>query len=300
MSIFDDMWSGVSDIFGGVGSGLGDVGSFLGTPGGSALVRGATTLAAPMIQNQANSNAATQRANASTQAAQIQANAALQAAGIQAQSQAAARQQFADAAARGVANIDQGAGDYSRIIQPLLTPNPTLLPTYRGLTDAQELQLNDMRRSGMATLAASGLRGAGRAGIGALMDQERRFRAGAASGLDQQRLAAMQDAQRRADAARSGLASIGANTGTAKANIQIGQGNQAASSLQAQGNQQAAATQTAGNVTAAGLTDSAGYTTDANLANTGNIAGALGAIGNLATNTGKTANLSRYAATSPI
>jgi hypothetical protein len=308
MGWLDDMWGGVSDLFGGstpaagfgssVGGGLGTVGSVLASPTGTALLKGGLGLAGTGMSNNANSKAAANRANASTSAAQIQADAALKAAGIQAQSQQAARDQFQAAAARGIGDINAGTAQYATTVAPLLTPNPIGLPTYRGLSDAQSIALEDLNRSGMASLAASGLRGAGRAGVGALMDQQRRFRANAAAGLDQQRLSAMQDAQRRADAARLGLAGVGANAGTAKANVEIGQGNQIAGSLATQGNQAALATQTAGNATAGGLTDSAGYYADAGLANSQNTASAIGAIGNLINTTSKTNNLERYKATS--
>lgn len=81
------------------------------------------------------------------------------------------------------------------------------LSQYRGgLTRSQEIARQDLLRQGQATLASSGLRGAGRAGVGALMNADERFLADAA---DRNR---GQEAQ-----LRSGIANVVADTAKGKA-----------------------------------------------------------------------------------
>lgn len=131
----------------------------------------------------------------------------------------------------GIGHINQGVADYSGTIAPLMTERPILLPQYRGLTTQQEMGRQDLMRSGQAALAASGLRGAGRGGVGTVLDSVARYTAGARDQNDAANRTAKVAARSGADAARTGLASIQANAGTAKANAELGVGSQNASTL---------------------------------------------------------------------
>jgi hypothetical protein len=141
------------------------------------------SIAAPivggLIGSRANKSAASTAANAQTQSAQMQ---------IEANERA--RKEFQEAAQRGIGAIRAGTGNYAATINPLLTPNPVQLPMHRGLTPNQQIGRQDLLRQGQATLAASGLRGAGRAGVGTILDADRRY------------IASARDARR--DAARAG------------------------------------------------------------------------------------------------
>lgn len=157
------------------------------------------------------------------------------AAGIRADN-AAARAELAAAKQRGLGYIDKGVTDYGSTIAPLMTPRPILLPTYRGLTTQQQMGQDDLLRGGQAMLASSGLRGAGRAGVGTVLDSLGRYQAGARDTTDAANRAAKATAQQGADAARTGLATIQANAGTAKANTEIGVGSQNAGNISNTGN----------------------------------------------------------------
>ncbi len=124
--------------------------------------------------------------------------------------------------------IDSGVGNYASTISPLLTEQPITLPTYRDLTTQQQLGESDLQRQNQAALAASGLRGAGRAGISSLEDSNARYEAGARAGNDATMLQAQQQAQNVQNQARTGLANVQAAAGTAKANTAIGAGTQVA------------------------------------------------------------------------
>lgn len=158
---------------------------------------------------------------------------------------AEARAELAAAKERGIGYINQGTQDYASTIAPLMTERPILLPTYRGLTMQQQMGRADLQRTGQAALASSGLRGAGRAGIGSYLDTMGRYNAAARDATDSANRIARQTARSGADAARTGLATVQANAGTAKANTEIGVGSQNAGNLQNQGN-------TLGNLTVAG------------------------------------------------
>ena len=158
--------------------------------------------------------------------------------------QAAARAAYQQNALLGVDAINTGVGNYERTINPLLTPNPIMLPQYRGLTTSQQIGLSDLDRQSKAALADSGLRGAGRGGIGTLMDSESRYIANAQDANDRQRLQAMQEAQRTANSARTGLAGVYSNQGTAIANTYTGIGNNQSQSLATTGVNNATAVNT--------------------------------------------------------
>lgn len=162
-----------------------------------------------------------------------------------------------EAKKRGIAAIDQGTSDYASTIAPLLTERPIMLPTFQGLTAQQQIGHEDLLRDGRATLAASGLRGAGRAGVGAVMDQSRRYLAAAHGQNDAASLAARAAARGGADSARAGLAGVKANAGTAKANTELGVGSSLAGIYGQAGNTQANIANQTGN-TLANLATSTG------------------------------------------
>lgn len=149
----------------------------------------------------------------------------------------AARRELRQAAARGIGYIDQGTGKYEDTIEPLLEARPIVMPTYRGLTAQQQLGREDLARNTAATLASSGLRGAGRAGVAAALDADRRYILAARGANDADTITERRAAQGKADAARAGLASIYPQTGVAKSNTEIGTGTQISNSLQNAGTQ---------------------------------------------------------------
>jgi len=248
-----------------------------------SLVRGAIGAGAQLLgtglTTSANNQAAQTASDATVQAAQIQADANEKATQEVLAAQQAARDQFTAASQRGIGDITQGVSDYKGTISPLLTPAPITQPTYRDETTQQQTGEADLLRNANATMAASGLRGAGRAGIGAVLDQDRRFQEDTRAGNDTQALQAKQTAQNVANTARTGLAQVQAQAGGSKANTELLTGNQLGSSLQAGGN------------TASNLTSATGATTgnavstagniDANAA-TANGASQASALGNIA------------------
>lgn len=136
------------------------------------------------------------------------------------------------AKARGIGYIDTGVGKYESTINPLLTPHPILMAANRGMTRQQQLGLDDLRRGISGRLASSGLRGAGRSGVAAGLDAERRYVLAARGANDADTISERRSAQNKADVARTGLASLYPQTGTAKANTEIGTGSQVANSYQ--------------------------------------------------------------------
>lgn len=136
---------------------------------------------------------------------------------------------------RGLSAIEAGTQRYAETTAPLRTERPIVLPTYRGLTTQQQIGLDDLRRDDNARLAATGMRGAGRAGIASVLDRDRRFMAGARAANDQDTLGARRQARSSADAATANLGQVYAQEGGAKANVEIGQGNQMAQSLRSDG-----------------------------------------------------------------
>jgi hypothetical protein len=259
----------------------------------SAIIQGGAQIGGALIAANANADAAsaatagkTAAANitsdAAIQAANIQKQSALDAAGITAQSNKDALNQYLQfnqqgrdelnaSKARGLAAIDAGTAGYAATINPLLTPNPIVLPTYRGLTAQQQTGEQDLLRNSKASLAASGLRGAGRAGVAAIMDQDRRYQEDARAGNDTDTRNEQRRAQSVANNAVSGLAGIQASSAGAKANTELGTGNSLASTFSNAG------------TTAAGLTSATGQANANAVTSGGNaVAGA--------TNTAGTAN----------
>jgi hypothetical protein len=199
---------------------------------------------------------------------------------VDAQNQA--RAEMRAASQRGLTDIDTGTGKYETTVAPLLVPHPILAPTFRGLTPQQELGLEDLRRQEGATLNASGLRGAGRAGVAAALDQERRYITSARGANDQDQLSETRAAQGRADTARSNLAAIYPQTGVAKANTELLTGTQIGNSFQQQGNATANLAQNTGSAYA-NASRSAGDAYGNALTSTGNLVGQ--SIGNFLSGT---------------
>ena len=244
-----------------------------------------------------NRAAANERSDASTRAAQISANASTQSAQIAADALARSQALMREATARGTDAINSGYDRFEQTMAPLTTPRPIMLPTYRGLTDAEQIARGDIRRNALATLAASGLRGAGRAGVGAVMDSDRRFVANATQTNDNRRLAAMQDASRRADSATASLATARQGRGQALANIEIGQGNRVAGTEGQIGATQGAGVQQAGAAMAQDASNQGTIASGEITANTMLGQDALGALGSVIADSMKSSNREKYSAT---
>lgn len=288
--MFDGGWD-IGDLFGGgsdsasdfidFGGGASDGGGFWDSAGNwiannaGSLLRGVTALGGTLLGSSANSAAANRSADATLQAAAINAEAARE-----------ARAEMEAAKQRGIAAIRAGTQGYTDTVAPLLQARPINLPTYRGLTDAQRIGREDLLRRGQTTLATSGLRGAGRAGVASIMDADRRYLASAIDRNDADRLTEARRAQGAADNARSGLAQIRAQEGGSIANTEIGQGNRMADSIQNQGTYTASANNQAGQTQAG-----------ADLANAGLWTDALGTLGSVIAGSIKESNRDRYAST---
>lgn len=185
-------------------------------------------------------------ADGAKEAARIQAKFGLQAIDKQAGYAKEARDETRAAAGRGLGYIDAGLSGYQNTINPLMTARPILLPSHRGMTTQQQLGLEDLRRGTGAALAASGQRGAGRGGIAAGLDAERRYIASARAGNDTDALSEQRRAQGVADIARSGVANAQLGVGGAKAGVETGAGNTIANSLSHTGDVAATITQNIG------------------------------------------------------
>lgn len=270
----DGWFGGGADLVSGAAGGGGgwDWGGIASTVGGIARV--ATPIVGAVMGANANLSAAGQQrdATAAATAAQL---AALR------ESQALQR----EAAQRGIGAIRAGTTGYADTIAPLMVERPVMLPAYRGMTQADQIAREDIRRSALANLAASGLRGAGRAGIATVNDADRRFVADAAARDDNRRLSAMQTARASADSARRGLAGIRAQEGSAIANTEIGQGNRIADTAG-----------TIGAVTAEGALSQGQIGAQQTVANAQLYGDALGTIGSVIADFGKRANTDRYSA----
>lgn len=244
-----------------------------------------------------NRAAANERSDASTRAAQISANASTQCAQIAADALARSQALMREATARGTDAINSGYDRFEQTMAPLTTPRPIMLPTYRGLTDAEQIARGDIRRNALASLSALGLRGAGRAATSAVMDTDRRFVANATQNNDNRRLAAMQDASRRADSATASLATARQGRGQALANIEIGQGNRVAGTEGQIGATQGAGVQQAGAAMAQDASNQGTIASGEITANTMLGQDALGALGSVIADSMKSSNREKYSAT---
>lgn len=191
---------------------------------GGDILKGVTGIAGAFLGSNANNDAADAQIAANNAALDKQLAYARE-----------GRQEMRDAANRGLASITAGTKAYTDTTAPLRIERPVMLPSNRGLTTQQQIGLEDLQRNDAATLAATGMRGAGRAGVSAVLDRDRRYIADARGGNDRTNLAAKQAARSSADAATSNLGQIQAQEGGAKANVEIGQGNQIGQALRADG-----------------------------------------------------------------
>ncbi len=251
-----EIWKGADGVISGLGS----------------LARIATPIAGAVLG-----------ANANADAARMQLDGTREATALQTAALREAQQQQREAAARGIAAIRAGTTNYADTIAPMLQERPIVLPTYRGLTEAEQIAREDIRRNGLATVASSGLRGAGRAGVAAIMDADRRFVTSAADRNDTRRINAEQAARTSADSARRGLASIYVQEGGAIANTEIGQGNRIADTEGTIGGVQAQGALSQGAIGAGETTANASLWGDA-----------LGTLGAVIADAGKSANRERY------
>jgi len=265
--------SGSSGFLGSLVSGLTNPNTIRGIVGAGTQLLGAG------LATSANNQAASTASQAAIQAAEIQAAANEDAINKTLAAQQAARDQFFAAGQRGIGDINQGVSDYSNTITPLLTPAPVELPQYRDETTQQQTGEQDLLRNADAQLAASGNRGAGRAGIGAVLDQDRRYQEDVRAQNDQTNLQAKQHAQDVANTARTGLAQVQAQAGGSKANTELLTGNQLGSSLQAGGNTAANLTSATGATTGQAVNSAGNINANATTAN-GNVLGS--ALGNVA------------------
>lgn len=211
MGFFSDIVSGVSDFIGG-GDGLraiADIG------GAAAGIIGAN------------------RAADAAKDAQSKARRAFE------DQSAAARQEFRQASQRGIDAIRAGTNAFQETISPMMASPDRLTP-------AQQIARDDLLRDGRAVLASSGLRGAGRAGVGQILEADRRFLADAA-----------ERNQGRSDRARSALANVLAQEGGSIANTEIGTGNRIGESLTSQAGVASNAALNQGAITAGQTLDTA-------------------------------------------
>lgn len=268
--------SGVTNTSGG-----GFLGNLL-TGVAPSLVRGAIGAGAQLLgtglTTAANNQAADTASAATIQAAQIQADANEKATQEVLVAQQQARDEFRAASQRGLGDIDTGVTNYAGTISPLLTPAPITQPTYRDETTQQQTGEADLLRNANAQLAASGLRGAGRAGIGAVLDQDRRFQEDTRAANDADTIQAKRAAQTVANTARTGLAQVQAQAGGSKANTELLTGNQLGASLQAGGNTASNLTSNTGATTGNAVSTAGNINANADTANGASQASALGNI----------------------
>lgn len=303
----------------------GAVGSFFGSSGGSAtsdLIKAGTTLGGYVLSSNANKDAAAQEAQGTTQGAQISSDAAIKAAQIEADAAKYAadlaykggqdaRTEYQAAADRGITAINSGLDDYMKYVEPLLAPRtdvtmpvPQEAPPGR-LSPAQQIAEQDLLRNTTSALAASGLRGAGRAGQAVLADADRRFLAGAydtnqqrqdvAYGRAADNLQRIQAERDRQDAIAQQIGGTQADTGRQIANVETGAGNQSGAALQtaanagaqqvaAAGRAQGAGVSTAGNLTGQATANAADTQAQAALANSELLNRTIGQIGSIFAN----------------
>jgi len=156
-----------------------------------------------------------------------------------------ARGEISAAANRGIEALRAGTVRFVSTMQPLTEREPEFYnPNFRlGLTENQTLAREDLQRQGRATIAKSGLRGAGRAGAAAILNADQRFLAKAAEDNDQLNRTAeltniqlRESARDKRNAATSDIARMYAQEGSGIASTEIQQGNLLANTELTQGN----------------------------------------------------------------
>lgn len=152
-------------------------------------------------------------------------------------------------------NFEKGALGTTALRTILARPSNMLSPE-------QRIQLADIRRSGQANLARSGLRGAGRAGVAVINDLERRTIAGFGSENRDRQQRVGEIFERRGGEAAVGEANFRANEGVAKGNIEVEVGTQIARNAAEAGQAQAAATTASGGILSSSLGTIGGIISD--------------------------------------
>lgn len=145
----------------------------------------------------------------------------------------------------GIGALTTGRSRAVESLSPILAATAeTYTPGFRlGLTPNQTIAREDLLRRARSVVAASGLRGAGRAGVGTILDSDRRFMAQAADTND----ALNRDAEKtnlglratlnqRQDAARSAIAGAYTGEGQGIASIEGSRGTQLAGLATQRGN----------------------------------------------------------------
>ncbi len=229
-----------------------------------------------VIGSNANRSAASMQAAASERAAQIQADALRESTRMQIEAGERAQGEMRAAGNRGIDAIRTGTVRFASTMQPLTERQAEFYnPNFRlGLTENQTLAREDMQRQGRASIAKSGLRGAGRAGAAAILNADQRFMAKAAEDNDQLNRNAettninlRENTRNKRDAATSDIARIYAQEGGSIANTEIGQGNNIANSMSDIGRTTSADTRMIGNVQANSVTNQADARSRATLDN---------------------------------
>lgn len=229
-----------------------------------------------IIGSNANKKAASTQAAASERAAQIQADALRESTQMQIEAGDRAQAEMRAAGNRGIEAIRAGTVRFASTMQPLTErPAEVFNPNFRlGLTENQTLAREELQRQGRATIAKSGLRGAGRAGAAAILNADQRFMAKAAEDNDllnrnaeMTNLNLRENARNKRDAATSDIARMYASEGGSIANTEIGQGNNIASSISDVGRATSADTRMIGNVQANSITNQADARARASLDN---------------------------------
>lgn len=160
----------------------------------------------------------------------------------------AAGQQLDAYSDRSLRESNDSAARAQQIYRDRAAQGAIMLPRNRGLTQQQQIAREDLVRAGQAQVAASGLRGAGRGGVGVILDAVRRDAAAVAAQNDAADLQAMKDARLNTNEANSALAANIQGTGQANAqnilsvgnaqsNLTANGANYDANSIQNQGNQ---------------------------------------------------------------
>lgn len=219
-----------------------------------------------ILGSNANKKAASTQAAASERSAQIQADALRESTRLQIEAGERAQAEMRGAANRGIEAIRAGTLRFASTMQPLTEREAEFYnPNFRlGLTQNQTLAREDLQRQGRATIAKSGLRGAGRAGAAAILNADQRFMAKAAEDNDQLNRTAeltninlRESARDKRNAATSDIARMFAQEGGSVANIEIGQGNNVAGSISNVGSATAGDTRSIGQVQGNSITNQA-------------------------------------------